>query len=41
MRFKDGRVTMENAEGETSESTYKIANAEGPVLSIRYLFHTA
>ena len=33
MRFKDGRVTMENAEGETSESTYKIANAEGPVLS--------
>ncbi|MFQ7084896.1 MAG: DUF4302 domain-containing protein [Bacteroides sp.] len=30
MRFKDGRVTMENA-AETSESTYKIANAEGPV----------
>lgn len=41
MRFKDGRVTMENAEGETSESTYKIANAEGPGTFIRYLFHTA
>lgn len=33
MRFHDGRVSMENAEGETSESTYKVVNAEGPVLS--------
>lgn len=33
MRFHDGRVSMENAEGETSESTYKLVNAEGPVLS--------
>ena len=33
MNFKNGRVRMENTEGETSESTYKIVNAEGPVLS--------
>lgn len=33
MKFKDGYVTMENTEGDTSTSTYKIVNAEGPVLS--------
>lgn len=33
MKFKDGYVSMENAEGATSTSTYKIVNAEGPVLS--------
>lgn len=33
MKFEDGYVTMENAEGDTSTSTYKIVNAEGPVLS--------
>lgn len=33
MRFHDGRVDMENTEGETSGSTYKVVNAEGPVLS--------
>ncbi len=33
MRFEGGRVSMEDADGKKSESTYKIANAEGPVLS--------
>lgn len=33
MKFKDGNVSMENAEGDTSTSSYKIVNAEGPVLS--------